>query len=119
MANFPITTYWFPIAYGEAGFKTDISEGFGGKEWRDSVVSVSRRTFNLPLNMLTLAQIKTVWDFYVARKGAYESFNITVRDENGNNTVFLVRFQKDGLTYDWFKKAQWHKSGALQVIEDK
>ena len=117
-SSFPITQYWFPVGFGEAGFKTDISEGFGGKEWRDSVVSTYRRTFNLPLKMLTLANIKSVWDFYVARKGAYESFNITVRDENGSSVVFLVRFQKDGLSYDWFE-SQWHNSGALQVIEDK
>lgn len=114
--NFPVTVYAFPIEYGEVGFMTDISKGYGGTEYRDSIVSVARRTFGIPFEMLSLANIKLIWDFYVARKGALEAFNLTVKDENGANTVYLVRFEKDGLTYQWFV-ASLYNGGMLKFIE--
>lgn len=109
-AVFPFNP-WFPVRFGENGIKTLISSGEGGRERRRNKVAAAKRTISFPLGYLTAAQLTTLYDFYVARKGAYEAFNITI-----DGTVYLVRFARDGLSWEWFK-ANWRKSGiSLQEV---
>lgn len=95
---------WFSIKTSEVGFKTLISAGEGGRERRRSKVSAPLLSFSCPLKYLSSADLTTLYNFYVARKGAYEAFNLTVA-----GTSYLVRFAKDGLTWDWFQQ-NWRNS---------
>ena len=100
---FPLNP-WFSVRFSENGIKNLISSGEGGRERRRNKVAVAKRTLSFPLSYLTSAQLTTLYDFYVARKGAYEAFNITV-----DSTTYLVRFTKDGLSWEWFKY-NWRRS---------
>jgi hypothetical protein len=101
--SFPLAL-WFTVKFSEIGFKTLVSSGEGGRERRRSKVSAARLEFSFPLNSLTASELTTLYDFYAARKGALESFNVTV-----DGTVYLVRFAKDGLSWEWFHQ-NWKKS---------
>ena len=93
---FPLAP-WFSIKVSEVGIKTLISSGEGGRERRRNKVSAARRSFSFPLNNLSSTERTTLYDFYVARKGTFEAFNVTIA-----GTTYLVRFTKDGLSYEWF-----------------
>ena len=101
--TFPLEP-WFVVKMSEVGFKTLISAGEGGRERRRSKVSSARLSFSFPLTWLSAADLTTFYNFYVARKGAYEAWNLTI-----DGTTYLVRFEKDGLTWDWFHQ-NWHRS---------
>jgi len=108
-ASFPLNP-WFPVKFTETNIKTLISSGEGGRERRRSKVSTARLRISFALNYFTDAQLTTLYAFYVARHGAYEAFNITIK-----STTYLVRFSKDGLSWDWFKSS-WHK-GNIELQE--
>ncbi len=107
--SFP-TSLWFTIQHQEVGMKTLISSGDGGTERRRLKVSTARLRFSCPLNQLSSSDLSTFYSFYTARHGSYEAFNITV-----NGTTYLVRFEKDGLTWEWFHQ-NWYRS-SISVIE--
>ncbi len=101
--TFPLNP-WFTVKFKENAIKTLISTGEGGRERRRSKVSVAMVSISFPLNVLSAANLTTLYNFYIARKGAYEAFNITV-----DGTTYLVRFAKDGLSWDWFV-SNWKRS---------
>ena len=100
---FPLTP-WFSVRFQENGIKNLISTGEGGRERRRNKVATARRVISFPLKVISSANLTTLYDFYVARKGSYEAFNITV-----DGTLYLVRFAKDGLTWEWFVN-NWKRS---------
>jgi hypothetical protein len=58
------------------GFKTLASKFDDlGKEQRHQKWLYPRRTVELHYKHITKAKAKTIWDFYIARKGSYEAFN--------------------------------------------
>jgi hypothetical protein len=58
------------------GFKT-LSSKFDdlGKEQRNQKWLYPKRMIELHYQYITKANAKTIWDFYIARKGSYEAFN--------------------------------------------
>ncbi len=102
---------WFPVSTEDVGFKTTIMPGENpaGKEQRNSEGSI-RRVFAFPLGLINTTDRAAIWNFYIARKGAYEPFYITV-----NGTQYLVRFRKDGLKFNW--KLPIHEDTNIEVIE--
>ena len=81
-------------------FKTLIKRLGGGNEQRVSKSTAAEHTFLLTFNeRLCDPDMEDLYDFYVARKGAYEAFNIT---DPLDGTTRLVRFSEDGLTQEYF-----------------
>jgi hypothetical protein len=70
----PVPQYSFTE---EIGFKTLISQFENGTEQRRNKWSRGKRQFTLVYNVLEIAEIEILWDFYVARKGSFESFYFT------------------------------------------
>jgi hypothetical protein len=85
-------------------------ENPAGKEQRNSE-GASRRVFSFPMNNRTSAQVAEIYNFYVARKGAFEAFYITVA-----GVQYLVRFRKDGLSWTQFNYMLYN-FGTLEMIE--
>jgi len=56
-------------------WRTEISTFEDGSEQRRSKWSAARREFNLRLNPWSDQKTQEIWDFFNARKGAYEGFN--------------------------------------------
>ena len=77
---------WFSLNIEDVGFKTTIMPGENpaGKEQRNSE-GQARLVFSFPLKYKTKAEKDAIYAFYVARKGAYEPFYITV-----DGTQYLV-----------------------------
>ena len=95
------------------GFATLISTGENGKERRRSKRSTQRREWKLKFGLLSDVEIALIWDFYLARKGAYESFTWTDPVEGGSPVT--VRFKDDTLTKNYFKANAYNLS--LTIIE--
>ncbi len=112
--TFPLSV-WYPVKFGERGFKTAISRGYGGAEKRDSIVSVSIRSFSFPCRKLTLAQISTIWNFFESGLGAFTSFYLNIMLENGTWTNVLVRFDDDAFNYSWTDPL-WHEIGTIILV---
>lgn len=115
---FPLNP-WFAVSIRDVGYKTDISEGYGGKEWRDSVVSVSRLEFSFPLKSIRPADLGTFVTFMQARKGMFESFNFTrpARFAGDSPVTYLVRSMMDDVSYEWVRANYF--SAIVKFIEDK
>ena len=62
-------------------FKTYKTEFESGRKRTSSQWDKGLREFRLNLKFLTESEMNTIWDFYVARKGAYESFLIKMSHE--------------------------------------
>lgn len=78
---FPITPHFTYV--DELEFRTLTTEFESGKTQTRALWSVPRRRFKLQFRNETLANMDSLWDFYVARKGSYEMFWF----ENQNNYV--------------------------------
>lgn len=85
----------------EIKYTTLISEGESGKEQRYQKWLKPRRTFKIHLEAQDNAASKTLWDFYQARKGSFDSFLFQNPTENpvsaerfgsgdGSRSVFYV-----------------------------
>jgi hypothetical protein len=90
--------YTFPTT---VEFKTLISVGESGRERRRSKISTQRREWSLKFGILSDVETSLIWDFYLARKGAYESFTWQDPVEGGSSVT--VRFKDDKLTKNYFK----------------
>lgn len=118
MADFTLSK-WFAVAVQDVGFKTDISSGFGGKEWRDSVCSVSILEFSFPLKVLNATDLAAFVTFMQARKGAYETFNFVCPGPwNGfSSTPYVVRNVGDPISWSW--ASQNYSSATVKFREVK
>ncbi|HAR45387.1 MAG TPA: hypothetical protein DCS05_04210 [Nitrospiraceae bacterium] len=116
--TFPLNP-WFSVSIRDVGYKTDISGGHGGKEWRDSIVSVSRYEFSFPLKVITTANLDTFVAFMQARKGSFEAFNFTrpARFVGDSPVTYLVRSMMDDVSYEWARANFF--SATVKFIEDK
>lgn len=68
-------------------YKTLISQFETGKELAHQQWRFPKRHINLQYNVLTMSEIKSLWDFYVSRKGSLLPFLFfdTYSKDNGNN----------------------------------
>ncbi|HKJ41389.1 MAG TPA: DUF2460 domain-containing protein, partial [Sunxiuqinia sp.] len=76
MATFPddpVTNY--PLVV-EPQWRTQITEVDSGGEQRKQKSLFPRYNVRVNFKLMTNAQIQAIWEFYQARKGAYESFYI-------------------------------------------
>ena len=62
-------------------FRTNITESESGKEHRDALWDSGLRTYNLTCKFLTKAVMDVIWNFYIARLGAYDYFLVKVLTE--------------------------------------
>lgn len=98
MADFPDVPINFPLVKTPQ-FNTVIINYGGAVEQRISQEATPRYKIKANLGTLTAVQYQTVLDFFIARKGAFEAFNLY--DEN--NTLFVVRFEKDSYDFEYFE----------------
>ena len=82
-------------------FNTDITESESGKEYRNALWDYGIREYKLTCKFLTKEAMDAIWNFYIARKGAYDTFLIKILTEyqataenvgssNGVTTQFLL-----------------------------
>ncbi len=62
-------------------FRTDISEFETGKEQRKSLWDYGLRSYNLSVRYITESAMNTIWDFFIARKGASGVFWVKIPTE--------------------------------------
>lgn len=109
MATFPSINPSYTVSE-RVHFNTQIIN-YGNKvEQRIALNSLGRRSFRLQWNSLSPTDKGTILDFFVARKGAFESFTWT-------NTIlgvsYKVRFKEDSANFEYFDYLLWR----LQAIE--
>jgi hypothetical protein len=77
MATFPESspTPLYPLII-EPEFKTLISDKDGGGEQRRQKLLYPKYNVTVEYNPLSISDAKTIWEFYIARKGASEAFYI-------------------------------------------
>ncbi|MCK5617314.1 DUF2460 domain-containing protein [Candidatus Pacearchaeota archaeon] len=95
----------------ETSFKTLVSTGEAGKERRRSKRSTQRREWKLKFGLLSDVEVALIWDFYLARKGAFGSFTWVDPVEGGSPVT--VRFKDDNLTKNYFKANAYNLSFAF------
>ena len=84
----------------KSSFKTLISTGESGKERRRSKRSTQKREWSLQFSILSEVETDLIWNFYLARKGAYGSFTWVDPVEGGSPVT--VRFKDDSYTKNYF-----------------
>lgn len=86
------------VIVSEIGLRTLVTRFGQGKEQRRSV-GISRKTYT---KRFTKEETDgtDVWDFYQARKGAYESFILQIKNRSGLIENKTVRFLDDNLTQE-------------------
>lgn len=103
MVVYPSTTlpqYPFEVV---SEYKTLISTFETGAELAHQQWRFPKRSINLKYDILTAAEIKTLWDFYIARKGAlvpFWFFDTYTTDDSGNPASYTDEFvgRGDGAT---------------------
>jgi hypothetical protein len=86
--NFPVTVVIPQIPLDNSvQFKTLISVMDSGKEQRRRRWRFPVRSVSLTYNALTMAQISTLWDFYLDRTGSLGAFNFFEPDVSPYNTT--------------------------------
>ena len=81
-------------------FNTDISEFGSGKIVRNAKWSTPRYKFRIKYRVpMRKADVTAIKDFYVARKGKFESFELNVPPLG---STFTVIFAVDDLNFDYF-----------------
>lgn len=108
--TFPLSP-WFPVRFKENQIKTLISNYGNGVEQRRNKVSGAGRIISFPLKYLSSSDLSTLYNFYVARLGATQSFNFTYK-----STTYTVRFKQDGLSWEWFSES-WINAGTIELQE--
>ena len=116
--TFPLTPY-FTVNVDDIGFVTDISKGFGGKTWRDSVASVSFLQFSFSISAIKAVDLPTFVAFMQARKGSLEAFNFIFPNPWNaySSTPYLVYYPGAKISWSWVKR----NIGSAQIVfvEDK
>jgi hypothetical protein len=98
MVNFPSTNPWYTITKIPL-FVTNVI-GYGNKvEQRIACNSGVRWSFKLRWKILVKADADAIRDFFIARKGAFESFD-WLNPEDG--ITYKVRFFMDLINFDNF-----------------
>lgn len=84
-------------------FNTLISKFESGKEQRRSK-GLPRRTFRLYFEKenISKTEVTEIWDFFVARKGQFETFEWDYLRDDGVTETVKVRFNTDALERDVF-----------------
>ena len=62
-------------------FNTDITESESGKEYRNALWDHGIREYKLTCKFLTKEAMDIIWNFYISRKGAYDTFLIKILTE--------------------------------------
>ncbi len=92
----PIPSYSYTK---EVQYKTITSQFENGAEQRRNKWSQGKRLFTLIYNALTVAEATTLHDFFIARKGSFESFSYV---DLITSTTYTVRFVEDGFSMEEF-----------------
>jgi len=96
-------------------FKTNITEFDSGKRVRNSKWSTPRYKFKIKYRMpVEKANITAIKDFFIARKGAWESFLIYVPSLG---TTHTVTFAQDMQSFDYFTE-HLGRYGTVDFIEE-
>jgi Conserved hypothetical protein 2217 (DUF2460) len=66
----------YPFAVSES-FGTDVLEFLGGDEQRYLTTPGALRKWNIQLNLLDEAELRSVEEFFVATAGSFETFSFT------------------------------------------
>lgn len=100
----------------EINFKTLITQFESGKEQRRSK-GESRRKFRLTFDKTTNYNndAQEMWDFFVARKGRFESFLFDYKKADDTVEEVEVRFAEDSLSREVFLNKAY--SFGLELIE--
>ncbi len=101
MAAFPSIGASYPLVKVSM-FNTTIITYGDQSEQRISNNAAVRRKFTLKFKLLSDADHQTIRDFFIARKGSFESFTWT--DPN-DSVVYTVRFDRDEQTFENFEVA--------------
>jgi uncharacterized protein (TIGR02217 family) len=99
MASFPTTPKAVYSFTKEVEFKTLISQFENGVEQRRNKWSQGKRQFTVLFDLLSPTNMGYLYDFYVARKGSYESF---VYIDPITSSSVDCRFVDDKLSFEEF-----------------
>jgi len=114
MANFPADPIPIYPVKEQIEFKTLVSEAeLPYRQKRSAWGNISRRIWNLQYNHLIPAKINILWNFYVARRGAFESFTFNNPNDGQNYTA---SFAQDGMSKEQFVY-QLYTTG-LEIIQE-
>lgn len=95
------------------GFRTLIKDCGQGNEQRIAKNPTARHKFRLVFNeRLTSAMQTGLYQFYLARKGAFEAFQVV---DPVDSTVRVVRFEEDELSEEMFYRML--ENSEISVIE--
>jgi uncharacterized protein (TIGR02217 family) len=112
MATFPTSPQPLKLYRKQIQFSTNIVVFENGVEQRSQTWPTGKQGFTLQYDVLTQAEMQTLWDFYVARGGAYESFYFL---DWVSNITYTVRFSNDQLTMEQFFNRIFR--GNLELIQ--
>jgi len=98
MAAFPdISTVPIRATVGYSiQYKTLTSRFESGDENRKQKWLFPRRTIRLQMENITKAQGETLWQFYIARAGAYEAFNFFLPEPNADYPSYIKEYVGTG-----------------------
>jgi len=94
--------------------RTLVSEFENGTEQRRNVWNAPRRKWRLVFRNRSTSDFETVRDFYIAQKGAYDSFTWT---NPNDNVEYTVRFVEDTLQFS--RSAYGIYSFDFEIVEVK
>ncbi|MFH1547408.1 MAG: DUF2460 domain-containing protein [bacterium] len=100
MASYPTTPQPLKTYVKGMQYKTLVTEFEYAYEQRRKVWPTGKATFKLIYDVLNQAEQQILWDFYVARSGAYEAFEFT---DYISSTTHTVRYAKDDLSIEEFQ----------------
>ena len=109
MATFPSINPSYSVTEIPS-FNTKII-GYGNQiEQRIAINSIANKIYRLQWNILTPAEKDTLYNFFVARLGSYDSFTWTNVIDSVSHTV---RFKEDSANFEYFNYLLWR----LQTVE--
>ncbi len=113
MATFPTSPQPIRTQTSSVQFRTLVSESEDGYEQRKSVWPRGKRRFKIQYDVLTQAEMQTLWDFYTTTaSGTYNSFTFFDQISNANYTC---RFTEDSFSIDQFAYRVFRTG--LEIIE--
>ena len=80
-------------------FKTIIAQFENGSEQRSQQWPTGKISFALQYDVLTQAEMQTLWDYYVSQQGSYGQFDFF---DFVSNQTYTVRFADDKITMEQF-----------------
>jgi phage-related protein len=112
MANFPSINPAHSVI--EIPVFDTLIIGYGNKtEQRLKRNSTVQKTFRLTWRSLNNTDKASIYDFYVARGGAFESFSWT---NPVDNVAYTVRFKQDTFNMEYFSYQLWNL-GEVEFVE--